>query len=200
MSKTSEEYPPVRNPNRSAGVLLHPTSLPSPYGIGDLGPAAYAWIDALAQARQRWWQILPLGPTGYGDSPYQSFSAFAGNPVLISPQYLREDGLIDARDLEAAPCCPTERVDFGPAITFKAKLLHRAWQNFQQGRAAALRQPFEEFTRTHASWLDDYALFSALKDAFEGKGWQDWPADARRRDPACLRQARLRLTDGIGQA
>src|SRR5438477_653564 len=89
MSKLSEEYLPVENPNRSAGILLHPTSLPGPYGIGDLGPAAYGWIDALAQAKQRWWQILPLGPTGYGDSPYQAFSAFAGNPFLVSPQYLR---------------------------------------------------------------------------------------------------------------
>src|SRR5437764_3736061 len=99
MSKLSEESLPAENPNRSAGILLHPTSLPSPYGIGDLGPSAYAWIDALVQARQTWWQILPLGPTGYGDSPYQCFSAFAGNPYLVSPQYLMEAGLLDARDL-----------------------------------------------------------------------------------------------------
>src|ERR1043166_8500263 len=115
MSKLSDEYLPVVNPNRSAGILLHPTSLPSPYGIGDLGPSAYAWIDALAHARQRWWQILPLGPTGYGDSPYQAFSAFAGNPFLLSPQYLREDGLLDNRDLEGVQF-PTARVDFGPVI------------------------------------------------------------------------------------
>ncbi len=136
MSKLSDEYLPTENPNRSAGVLLHPTSLPSPYGIGDLGPAAYAWIDALAQAQQSWWQILPLGPTGYGDSPYQAFSAFAGNPLLVSPQYLREEGLIDMRDLEDAQF-PADRVDFGPVIIFKNRLFSRAWQHFQSGRAGA---------------------------------------------------------------
>src|SRR5436309_6721820 len=97
---SDKEFAMTVSQKRSAGLLLHPTSLPGPYGIGDLGPAAYAWIDALAQARQRWWQILPLGPTGYGDSPYQAFSAFAGNPFLVCPQYLREDGLLDGRDLD----------------------------------------------------------------------------------------------------
>jgi 4-alpha-glucanotransferase len=196
-SKLSEEYLPADNPNRAAGVLLHPTSLPSSYGIGDLGPSAYAWIDALAQARQRWWQILPLGPTGYGDSPYQAFSAFAGNPLLISPQYLREDGLIDMRDLEGA-AFPASRVDYGPVIQFKNRLLARAWQNFQAGRAAPLKPLFEAFTRAQAGWLDDYALFMALKDAHEGRGWQEWSADARRREPGYLRQARTKLAEAIG--
>src|SRR5437867_11429562 len=100
---------------RSAGVLLHPTSLPGPYGIGDLGPAAYAWVDALAQAKLQWWQILPLGPTGYGDSPYQCFSAFAGNPYLVSPQALIDDGLLDSRDV-ANVSFPPGRVDYGPVI------------------------------------------------------------------------------------
>jgi 4-alpha-glucanotransferase len=197
MSKLSEEYLPAENPNRSAGVLLHPTSLPSPYGIGDLGPAAYACIDALAQARQRWWQILPLGPTGFGDSPYQAFSAFAGNPLLVSPQYLREDGLVDARDLDGVRF-PADRVDFGPVIVFKTRLLARAWQSFQAGRATALRPLFEAFTRQHAGWLDDYALFMALKDAHDGRGWQDWPAEARRREPGFVKQARIRLADAVG--
>ncbi len=197
MSKLSDEYLPVENLNRSAGVLLHPSSLPSPYGIGDLGPAAYAWIDALAQARQRWWQILPLGPTGFGDSPYQAFSAFAGNPLLISPQYLREDGLLDARDLDGGRF-PADHVDFGPVLIFKNRLLTRAWQNFQAGRGAALRPLFEAFTRQHAGWLDDFALFMALKDAHQGRGWHDWPAEARRCDPAYLRQARMRVGDAVG--
>jgi 4-alpha-glucanotransferase len=178
-------------------VLLHPTSLPSPYGIGDLGPAAYACIDALAQARQRWWQILPLGPTGFGDSPYQAFSAFAGNPLLISPQYLREDGLLDMRDLDGANF-PADRVDFGSVIVFKNRLLTRAWQNYQTGRAPALKPQFEAFARQQASWLDDYALFMALKDVHDGRSWQDWPSDARRRDANHLRQARGRLADAIG--
>jgi 4-alpha-glucanotransferase len=101
---------------RNAGILLHPTSLPGPFGIGDLGPTAYAWVDALAAAGQRWWQILPLGPTGYGDSPYQCFSAFAGNPLLVSPELLVRDRLLEASDLADA-LFPPERVDFGPVIS-----------------------------------------------------------------------------------
>jgi 4-alpha-glucanotransferase len=197
MSKLSEEYLPADNPNRAAGLLLHPTSLPSPYGIGDLGPAAFAWIDALAHAGQRWWQILPLGPTGFGDSPYQAFSAFAGNPLLVSPQYLREDGLLDMPDLDGADF-PAEHVDFGTVITFKHQLLARAWENYQAGKAPDLREPFTAFVRAHASWLDDFALFMALKDAHEGRGWQEWPSEARRRLPGFLRQARLRLAGAIG--
>ncbi len=197
MAPTTNAYEPQVRPNRSAGVLLHPTSLPSPHGIGDLGPGAYAWIDALAQARQRWWQILPLGPTGYGDSPYQAFSAFAGNPLLVSPQYLREDGLLDQWDLEEARF-PAGSVDYGPVIAFKNRLLVRAWENFQSGRGAALRPPFEAFVRNQAGWLEDYALFSALKDAHGGKSWHDWPSDARRREPNFLRQARTRLAGPVG--
>src|SRR5271165_5948525 len=111
---------------RSAGILLHPTSLPGPYGIGDLGPTAHAWVDALVRARQTWWQMLPLGPTGYADSPYQCFSAFAGNPNLISPEILVRDGLIKAADLPA-PEFPADRVDYGPVIQFKHALLTHAW-------------------------------------------------------------------------
>ena len=197
MSKLSDEYLPVENPNRSAGVLLHPTSLPSPFGMGDLGPAAYQWIDALAHARQSWWQVLPLGPTGFGDSPYQAFSAFAGNPFLVSPQFLRDDGLVDGPDLSGVNF-PADRVDFGPAIQFKTRLLRRAWDGFQQGRASGLRPQFDSFVRDNASWLDDYALFMALKDAHDGRGWQQWPAEARRREPAFLQQARKKHADIIG--
>src|ERR1700682_4341682 len=107
---------------RSAGVLLHPTSMPGPYGIGDLGPAAYGWIDTLVHARQKGWQLLPLGPTGYGDSPYQCFSAFAGNPFLISPQFLVEDGLINHGDLEGLRFAAAG-VDYGPVIAFKNRML-----------------------------------------------------------------------------
>ena len=132
--KTTEAEQPVR----SAGILLHPTSLPGPGGIGDLGPAAFAWVDALARARQSWWQVLPLGPTGYGDSPYQSFSAFAGNPNLISPELLVRDGLLQSADL-AGMNWPADHVDFEPVIAYKASLTARAWDNFQAGGGAALR-------------------------------------------------------------
>src|SRR5689334_10709876 len=122
---------PERFP-RSSGILLHPTSLPGPYGIGDLGPAAHAWVDALVRARQGWWQVLPLGPTGYGDSPYQCFSAFAGNPYLISPDALIKDGLLRQTDVLGVSF-PIERVDYGPVIQFKIGLLAQAWENFQAG-------------------------------------------------------------------
>jgi 4-alpha-glucanotransferase len=183
---------------RSSGVLLHPTSLPGPYGIGDLGPAAYAWIDLLAPAKQKWWQILPLGPTGFGDSPYQSFSAFAGNPLLISPELLRDEGLVDAAELVSVHF-PPERVDYKAAIVFKSRLLARAWESFQRGRAAQLRQPFEEFQRRQANWLSDYALFMALTEAHAGKSWQEWPRELRTREPAAMARARKDHAGAVSQ-
>src|SRR5215467_9709171 len=148
---------------RSGGILLHPTSLPGPYGIGDLGPQAYHFVDWLESTGCKWWQVLPLGPTGFGDSPYQCFSAFAGNPYLISPETLVQDGLIAASDL-GNQHFPEDRVDFGPVIQFKVALLQRAWERFKAGKAAALKPEFEAFCDEAASWLDDFALFMALKD------------------------------------
>ncbi len=182
--------------NRSSGILLHPTSLPGPFGIGDLGPAARAWLDTLAAAKQKWWQILPLGPTGYGDSPYQAFSAFAGNPYLISPQILREEGLVDAADIERR--FQAERVDYGPVIEFKNRLTARAWENFQAGRAAWMWPFFEQFLAENFGWLDDFALFMALKDAHAGRAWHDWPQELRLREPAALERARRELGHVIG--
>jgi 4-alpha-glucanotransferase len=182
---------------RSAGILLHPTSLPGPYGIGDFGPAAYAWVDALARARQKWWQVLPLGPTGYGDSPYQSFSAFAGNANLISPDALAQDGLLEQADLAGANF-PAGSVDFGAVIAFKDALLARAWENFQSGSAPALRQPFETFCAEQAAWLDDFALFMALKDAHGGVSWLEWPEELILRQHGALKEARRRLEGELG--
>jgi 4-alpha-glucanotransferase len=182
---------------RSAGLLLHPTSLPGPYGIGDLGPGAYAWVDALVAARQTWWQILPLGPTGYGDSPYQCFSAFAGNRYLISPELLVRDGFIREDDL-AGVSFPPHFVDFGAVIPFKTALLARAWENFLAGAAASLRSPFETFCVQEARWLNDFALFSALKDAYGGANWQDWPRELMLREPTALRDARRQLSRAVG--
>ncbi|MEI7683946.1 MAG: 4-alpha-glucanotransferase [Planctomycetota bacterium] len=182
---------------RSAGILLHPSSLPGPFGIGDLGPAAYAWIDALAHAKQSWWQILPLGPTSYGDSPYQCFSAFAGNPALISPQSLREEGLIDEADWSGAHF-PTEHVDFGPVILFKRRLLLKAWDNFQAGRSPWMREEFESFRQNNRAWLDDYALYMAIKDTRKGDGWPDWPDELRLRQPEVIEKARKDLAGAVG--
>src|SRR5436305_1583270 len=137
MTERTAAAPTVEARARHAGLLLHPTSLPGPYGIGDLGGEAFRWVDALAHAQQKFWQILPLNPTGFGDSPYQSFSAFAGNPYLISPDLLIEDGLLQRGELQV-PGFPADRVDYGPVIDFKRALLARAWDNFLAGAAPGL--------------------------------------------------------------
>jgi 4-alpha-glucanotransferase len=183
-------------PARSAGILLHPTSLPGPCGIGDLGPAAYTWVNALARARQGWWQILPLGPTGYGDSPYQCFSAFAGNANLISPELLVRDGLLASSDLEDASW-PADHVDYEEVVPYKAALTTRAWNNFRAGVAASLRPAFDDFRGRQSSWLDDFALFVALKDAHGGGSWFDWPEELVLRKPPALERARQQLAGAI---
>jgi 4-alpha-glucanotransferase len=183
---------------RSAGLLLHPTSLPGPYGIGDLGPAARAWVDTLVRTRQTWWQVLPLGPTGYGDSPYQSTCTFAGNPLLISPDRLVEEGLLQRSDIKD-PHLPADRVEYQPVTDFKRGLLKRAWDQFRSGAAQGYRGPFEEFCARHASWLDDFSLFLALKEENGNRSWTEWPQELVRREPGPLGAARGRLSDAIGQ-
>jgi 4-alpha-glucanotransferase len=182
---------------RSAGILLHPTSLPGRYGVGDLGPVAHAWVEMLAKAKQTWWQTLPLGPTGYGDSPYQSYSAFAGNPTLISPDALARDGLVSAADLADARF-PVDRVDYENVNRFKEWLHGRAWQAFRGGAAARLKSDFERFCRDEASWLTDYALFMALKHVHENRPWFEWPPALVRREPRALEAARKEHADAIG--
>jgi 4-alpha-glucanotransferase len=185
---------------RRAGVLLHPTSLPGPYGIGDLGPAARHWVDCLAQSQQSWWQILPLGPAGAGDSPYQCYSAFAGNPLLISPEWLSQEGLLHP-DQYASAYFPEGRVDYPNVTRFKTDLLKLAWERFQNGSFAELKRGWEAFQHEQKSWLDDYALFMALRDAQAGRAWIDWPKEYRP-DPqqgnASLEAARNRLQGEIG--
>jgi 4-alpha-glucanotransferase len=173
-------------------VLLHVTSLPGRYGIGDLGPEARRWVDALARAKQSWWQILPLGPPGCGDSPYQCFSAFAGNPLLISPDVLIEEGLLTRADVGGASFSDA-RVDYPRVRRFKERLLRLAWE-----RHTADRQ-FERFRGEQASWLDDFALFMALKEAFPGRCWTDWPRELMSRKPAAMRAARATWADAIGR-
>lgn len=174
---------------RRSGVLLHPTSLPGPYGLGELGPHAHRWLDFLAEAGQRLWQILPLGPTGYGDSPYQSFSSFAGNPYLISLETLIEEGLLSAAELGADPF-PPGRVDFGPVIEFRLRALALAAERWGANASEDERRAFAEFRREQRQWLDDYALFMALKEAHGGRPWNEWPQPLRLRDPQALAAAR----------
>ncbi len=150
---------------RASGILLHPTSLPGPYGIGDLGPAAYRWVDWLAGAGCKLWQVLPLGPTGYGDSPYQCFSAFAGNPYLVSPEFLLRDNLLFSNDLIEKLDFNPKRVDFGALIPWKLNLLEQAFFHFSSdlSTATSLNASFNSFCAENVSWLDDYALFMAIK-------------------------------------
>jgi len=177
---------------------MHVTSLPSPYGIGDVGPTAVAWVDRLHETGQRWWQVLPLGPTGYGDSPYQSLSSFAGNPLLLSPAWLIEDGLLRARDCAGWSFSATA-VDFDAVKRFKRSLLDGAWRNFSTGSRSDLRPAFERFGQDQAHWLDDYALFHALKARYGGASYLQWPEELVRRTPAALDQARRDLASQVEQ-
>ena len=147
---------------RSSGVLLHITSLPSPYGVGDVGPTAFAMVDRLQAADQSWWQSLPLGPTGYGNSPYQCLSSFAGSGLLISPDSLIVDGLLRPGDCQEGGPFSNEAVDYDAATAFKHKLLEKAWTNFRGMAHSALRQEYDQFCIQHAHWLNDYALLRRL--------------------------------------
>src|SRR5262245_57747871 len=184
---------------RRSGVVLHPTSLPGRFGIGDLGDAAFEFIDWLKEAGQSYWQVLPLSPTGYGDSPYQGLSAFAGNPLLISPEELVAIGHLDAADLEDIPDFPDERVDYGWVIEWKSRLLKRAYENFKIRAAQAQRTAFETFSRNQKSWLDDAALFLALKEAHSRSAWYDWEPEIRSRKPKAIAQLKQTLADEIAR-
>ena len=180
---------------RASGLLLHVTSLPSAYGIGDLGPEAFAWIDRLHDAGQRWWQALPLGPTGYGNSPYQPLSSFAGNGLMVSPESLAAEGLLDRRDCQAQ--FPSGAVDYDLVIPFKQKLLQTAWNRFQRVRRGELVCQYEEYCLEQACWLEDYALFRALKARYGGVYYIEWPAELVQRDPSAIAQAKRELKDEI---
>jgi 4-alpha-glucanotransferase len=183
---------------RLAGVLLHPTSLPGSHGIGDLGHEAVRFLDWLHSAGFGLWQVLPLGPTGFGDSPYQCFSAFAGNPYLISPDLLVEQGLLTPAEART-PRLPADRVDYGPVIEHKMTLLRRAFERFRGGDFAAMRRRLTAFRRreTVAAWLDDYALFAALKKAHGGAVWNTWDKPLRKAQPRALEAARRQHADEI---
>ena len=177
---------------RRAGVLLHPTSLPGRFGIGDLGSAAYGFLDYIAQARQTLWQVLPLGPTGFGDSPYSSPSAFAGNPLLIAMEPLIGDGLLSEQDVGELTGLPEDHVDFPRVVPLKRAALERAFANGREHKRAEMH----EFRQRHAEWLADYALFAALKDEHQC-AWTEWPDALRARDQGALHEASQRLADKV---
>lgn len=178
---------------RSSGILLHPTSIPGRFGIGDLGLEAFRFIDFLFKSYQQIWQILPVGPTGHGNSPYMSYSAMAGNPLLISPERLKEEGFLAEEDLANLPEFPKERVDYDRAAQVKIPLLKQACKNFQTNATPVRQQEFKGFCEAQAYWLDDYALFMALKDAHQGASWHTWEREIAKRQPEALEKWRQQL-------
>jgi 4-alpha-glucanotransferase len=191
--------PPFPSDYRASGLLLHVTSLPSPYGIGDLGSSGFSWIDRLHNAGQRWWQVLPLGPTGYGNSPYQSLSSFAANGLLISPAALIADGLFAEKDCESH--FSADLVDYESVIPFKLRVLEKAWENFKARERGGneLTAAYEEFCAKQAIWLEDYALFQALKAKYHDAYYLHWPAELVQRIPSALAEARRELASDIDQ-
>jgi 4-alpha-glucanotransferase len=190
-------FPPFPPDYRASGLLLHVTSLPSPYGVGDLGSSAMSWINHLHDAGQSWWQVLPLGPTGYGNSPYQPMSSFAGNAILISPDNLISEGLLAKEDCESH--LPSDFVDYHALIPFKTRLLETAWKNFKAAGRTDLQVEYEVFRSEHEHWLEDYALFRALKAKYQGAYYLEWPGELVERRPQALAAARRELANEIDQ-
>ena len=182
---------------RCSGILLHLTSLPSRHGIGDLGTSAYHFSEFLAESGQRLWQVLPLSPTGYGDSPYQCFSAFAGNPLLVDLGALQEQGLLSGQDLATLPHFSDDYVDYGSVIEFKLPVLRRAAQSFLKDSSREHRVAFETFCRKNAFWLDDYAVFMACKGVYKGAVWTGWEAAIRQRHAVALKEWGTKLSREI---
>ncbi|MBW4686666.1 MAG: 4-alpha-glucanotransferase [Komarekiella atlantica HA4396-MV6] len=182
---------------RSSGILLHPTSFPSRFGIGDLGLEAYRFIDFLKDSHQQYWQVLPLGPTAYGNSPYMCYSAMAGNPLMISPEKLLEEGLLAEEDFANLPAFPTEKVDFEQVVPIKIGLLKKACENFRNHATPIQQKEFAGFCDSKAYWLDNYALFMTLKDANDGASWYTWEQELVKREPQALDQVQRRLNGEI---
>ena len=183
---------------RSSGILFHPTSLPGKYGIGTLGKEAYAFIDFLKKSRQKLWQIFPLGPTGYGDSPYQSFSSFAGNPYLIDFDLLIEAHLLSEEDLRDVFFGDNEEyIDYGAIYNQKYPLLRKAYENFKSSDNHEMKENLEHFKRENASWLNDYSLYISLKNHFNGLPWNEWAHDIKNREHGAMEHYRNELADDI---
>lgn len=182
---------------RSSGVLLHITSLPGREGIGTLGRQAYEWINFLHETKQHLWQILPLGPTSIGNCPYQCFSAFAGNPLLIDLFALKEEGLLPEKHLQGIPRFDIRRVEYSKVAAWKSDLLRKAWRNFTSDQYSRYEGEYLRFKEEHGWWLNDYALFMALHGHFEGIVWQKWPEGLKRRNPEALEEYREKLAGEV---
>ena len=178
---------------RSAGILLPVFSLPSPYGIGTMGKAAYQFVDFLLKANQSWWQILPLGPTNYGDSPYQSYSSFAGNPYFIDLERLQEEGLLDAEDLGVDWGEDPKKVDYKQLYAYRLDVLRRSMKRGWEREAAEI----ERFLSENSGWLREYTLFMALKRHYGMRPWTEWDEDIRMRRPEAVERYRQMLWEDI---
>ena len=181
---------------RSAGILLHPTSLPGPFGIGDLGSEAYSFVDFLEAAGQKLWQVFPLGPTGYGDSPYQCFSAFAGNPLLISPEKLAKDGFLSLKEISVYQKSDPYKIDYGEVIHYKKLILKKAYLNFKKN-SNGQEENYNSFCNENEEWLNDFAFFMAAKDFHGGELWTKWDKGLVVRDKKSLDEWKQKLTDDI---
>jgi 4-alpha-glucanotransferase len=184
------------NHQRASGILLHPTSLPGPFAIGNIGPEAFRFIDQLEEMRQVLWQVLPLYPTGYGDSPYAALSAFAGNPLLISPELLREKGLLNASDIPRAYVLH-DSVDFKLAKKITGRLLKKAYRNFRDANVRSSNKAFNEFCHRNSFWLDDFGLYMAIKEHHGLKPWSKWPKALMMREESALEGAQENFSDEI---
>lgn len=183
--------------SRGNGILLHITSLPSAFGVGDLGPSAYRFADFLAESKQTYWQVLPLNPTdpvSGANSPYSSYSAFAGSVLLISPEFLQRDGYLTRSEIENSPPLPSNRVDYISTIEHKRVLFNLA---FERSKQKANTHDYNKFCEDNAPWLDDFALFVALKNHFAGQVWSDWPLELRDRHPESLHRLKSQLDEKI---
>ncbi|MEM2145277.1 MAG: 4-alpha-glucanotransferase, partial [Candidatus Jordarchaeaceae archaeon] len=182
---------------RRSGVLLPIISLPSPYGIGDFGPEAYKFADFLTETKQSFWQILPLTPTDpiLGNSPYSSFSAFAGNKLLISPDLIIQEDILNKKDLEPIPHFPKDKIDYPEVIRYKEKIFDKAYEHFKKERKNL--QEYEKFCQENSNWLEDYTLFITTKTHFKGKAWNEWPPEIRDRQPKALKELKEKLIEKI---
>jgi 4-alpha-glucanotransferase len=170
---------------RGSGILLHITSLPSPYGIGDLGPEAYRFVDFLSCSQQSFWQILPLCAINFPFhiSPYLSMSVFAGNTMFISPEWLVKREYLEKEELEPVPCFPEGKVDHSAVHVYKKKLFHKAYSRFKKRKK---EESYEKFCAENSGWLEDFSLFISLKNHYQGKPWIEWPSEIRNRKPVAL--------------
>lgn len=178
---------------RSSGILLHPTSLPGPFGIGDLGPSAYEFIDFLKSSNQRWWQMLPIAPTGYGNSPYNALSAFAGNPLLISLELLVKDGFLKENEIQHSSYLDSKRVDYSVAENFKTRCFEFAFDRFEKNAHPEHQKSFGDFCSRQKFWLEDFALYSALKKKNGLKSWTSWPRNEATRNKTTLINLKFEL-------